>query len=248
MKGDEPMEFQIKDKYNVDDLREVVRILRAPGGCPWDREQTHESIRTDLIEETYEVLDAIDRQDVAGMEEERGDLLMQVVFHSRIAEEAGRFDLDDVADGICKKLIYRHPHVFADTKADTSEEVLKNWDALKRVEKSQKTQTDALNSVPRNFPALIRASKLQKKAGRGDWDWGSDEEALTRMENGLSAVKTAMQKGAGGEEAIGALLFAVVQCANRLGVDCEQSLTAVSNGFLEEFAAFEEEKMRKNRG
>ena len=237
------MKFETKETYTIDDLRRVVECLRAPDGCPWDREQTHASIRTDLIEETYEVLDAIDREDLAGLQEELGDVLMQVVFHSRMEEEKGNFTLDDVADGICKKLIYRHPHVFGDVQADTSEQVLKNWDALKKAEKSQKTHTDALNSVPRNFPALIRASKLQKKAVRGGWQWGDAEEALRGVEEKTAALRKCMLEQEGdAARAVGEAFFAMVQCANQLGVDCEQSLTAVSNDFVEQFAAFEKEK------
>lgn len=153
--------FEYKEHYTVEDLREITRILRHPGGCPWDIEQTHESIRRNFIEEAYEVAEAIDEGSTPHLKEELGDVLLQVVFHASIEEDAGRFDLDDVADGICKKLIYRHPHVFAGQKTDSVGEVLVNWEELKRQEKGQATATDTLNSVARSLPGLWRAEKIQ---------------------------------------------------------------------------------------
>ena len=140
------MSFEKKDKYTIEDLLEIMKILRAPGGCPWDREQDHHSIRASFIEETYEAVEAIDT-DNTELKEELGDVLLQVVFHSRIEEEAGRFNFDDVADGICKKMIVRHPHVFGDVTVENSADVLKNWDEIKKKTKSQKTQTEVLQSV-----------------------------------------------------------------------------------------------------
>ena len=158
------VDFQYKDSYDVNDLVEIVRILRSPGGCPWDAEQTHESIRRDFLEETYEVAEAIDEGSTEHLKEELGDVLLQVALHTRMEEEQGNFNLNDVADGVCKKLIYRHPHVFGDVSVSGTGEVLTNWDALKRKEKHQATHTDALNSVARSLPALWRAEKVQKKA------------------------------------------------------------------------------------
>ena len=156
--------FKFKDSYGIQDLAEIVRILRAPGGCPWDREQTHKTIRRDFLEETYEVIEAINKNDTELLKEELGDVLLQVVFHSQIETEKGSFDLNDVADGICKKMIERHPHVFGTAVAENSEQVLENWDAIKKRTKNQKSQTDSMLSVPREFPALMRADKVQKKA------------------------------------------------------------------------------------
>ena len=153
-----------KKSYDIKDLEEIVRLLRSPGGCPWDIEQTHESIRRDFLEETYEVIEAINEGSTEHLKEELGDVLLQVVFHSRIEQEEGRFTLDDVADGVCKKLIYRHPHVFGEVKVADSGEVLRNWEALKRTEKHQETYTDTLESVARSLPYLWRAEKVQKKA------------------------------------------------------------------------------------
>lgn len=153
-----------KEKYNIDDLLEIMKELRSPNGCPWDREQDHHSIRNDFIEETYEAIDAIDRDDATDMCEELGDVLLQVVFHSQIEAEKKSFDFTDVCDGICKKLIERHPHVFGSVNVNNSDEVLDNWDKIKQKSKNQTTYTDTLKSVPMAFPALLRAEKVQKRA------------------------------------------------------------------------------------
>ena len=155
------IKFEYKEKYNVEDLREITRILRHPGGCPWDMEQTHDSIRRNLIEEAYEVAEAIDQGSLPNLKEELGDVLLQVVFHARIAEEEGVFDLDDVADGICKKLILRHPHVFGDSVCENSDAVLQNWDEIKKVEKHQSSAADTLRGVSVALPSLVPAHKLQ---------------------------------------------------------------------------------------
>ena len=146
-----------KHSYTCRDLMEIVRILRHPGGCPWDREQTHQSIRRNFLEETYEVAEAIDNNDTDGLKEELGDVLLQVMFHTSIEEDAGRFNLDDVADGVCRKLISRHPHVFGDVTVRSTGEVLSNWEELKKKEKGQATQADAVDAVARTLPALWRA-------------------------------------------------------------------------------------------
>ena len=147
--------FQQKDKYDFEDLLRIMEILRAPDGCMWDREQDHQSIRRNFIEETYEVCEAIDEQDAEHLKEELGDVLLQVVFHTQMEKEKGVFDIGDVADGVCKKLIFRHPHIFGTVEVGSSEEILRNWDALKRVEKHQETDTSALDSVARSLPGLI---------------------------------------------------------------------------------------------
>ena len=151
------MDFQFKDRYSFDDLVEVVRCLRLPDGCPWDKEQTHKSIRQDFIEETYEVIEAIDNDDAEGLREELGDVLLQVVFHAQIEREKGVFNIDDVANDVCQKMIVRHPHVFGEVKADTTEKVLDNWDKIKMQTKEQTTQSEAMDSIARSLPALVRA-------------------------------------------------------------------------------------------
>ena len=160
------VEYQRKDRYDINDLRDIMSILRSPQGCPWDREQTHKSIRSNFIEETYEAVEAIDTDDLDLLKEELGDVLLQVALHAEIESEQGTFDINDVCDGICKKLIIRHPHVFGDVNADTTEQVLKNWDAIKMKTKSQKTQTQAILSVSKALPSLMRSTKIQQKAAK----------------------------------------------------------------------------------
>lgn len=160
-----------KPSYNFQDLQEIVGILRHPGGCAWDMEQTHASIRRNFLEEAYEVAEAIDEGSTEHLKEELGDVLLQVVFHTSIEEDAGRFDLDAVADGICKKLIYRHPHVFGDVSVSSTGEILSNWEELKQKEKGQATQADAVDAVARSLPALWRAEKMKKKAAKAGFDW-----------------------------------------------------------------------------
>ena len=163
------IDFEKKSSYGVEDLREIVRILRAPGGCPWDREQDHHSIRRNLLEEAYEAAEAIDEGNPEHLQEELGDVLLQVVFHARMEEEQGGFDLDDVADGICKKLIYRHPHVFGDVTVSGSGEVLQNWEELKKREKHQTTAADSVDSVARSLPGLWPRWASTGRTSRARW-------------------------------------------------------------------------------
>lgn len=205
-----------------------MSILREPGGCPWDREQNHHTIRRNLIEETYEVVEAIDKDDMTLMQEELGDLLLQVVFHARIAEEDDEFDFDDVADGICRKLILRHPHIFGDVQADTTEQVLTNWDNIKKEEKHQKTDREVLDSVSHSLPSLIRADKVGSKARKlGYDDHVSDFEnassEFTKNYENMNADKPT-ETPEEVEAAVGKLLFTAVQIAHRLGVDPEKAL------------------------
>lgn len=158
--------YERKDKYDINDLLQIMEILRSEQGCPWDREQTHASMRKDMIEEAYEVCEAIDLDDRDLLKEELGDVLLQVVHHARIEEEQGTFNFQDVCDGICKKLILRHPHVFADTQVSSTGEVLQNWEQIKEESKGQTTKTETLVSVPKTFPALMRAQKVQKRAAK----------------------------------------------------------------------------------
>ena len=179
------VDFQYKDSYGVKDLEEIVRLLRAPGGCPWDAEQTHQSIRRNFLEEAYEAVEAIDEGSPEHLKEELGDVLLQVVFHALMEQEAGRFDLDAVADGICKKLIFRHPHVFGEVSVSGTGEVLSNWEELKRKEKGQATNTDALEAVARSLPALWRAGAggAEDRRGRGhQCGGGAGRSALLRRQ------------------------------------------------------------------
>ena len=180
------VDFEQKDKYSVADLLRIMEILRAPDGCMWDRAQDHHSIRQNFIEETYEVCEAIDDEDTEHLKEELGDVLLQVVFHAQMEKEKGVFDMDDVADGICKKLIFRHPHIFGDVKVGSTDEILSNWDDLKRKEKKQETDTSTLESVSKSLPSLIRAQKLQKKAAKVGFDWPDVSGALDKVEEELA--------------------------------------------------------------
>ena len=175
------MDFTEKSRYGFDDLIEIVRILRAPGGCPWDREQTHQSIRANFIEETYEAVEAIDNSDPELLREELGDVLLQVALHSEMESEAGRFDMNDVVDEVCKKLIIRHPHVFGDKNAQNADDALSNWDAVKRKTKSQTTDTEAIQSVSKALPSLMRSEKIQRKAGKAGVDFESVEGAMNKL-------------------------------------------------------------------
>ena len=235
-----PASFEERTRYGYYDLVAVMHRLRAPGGCPWDREQTHESLKADLIEECYELNDAIDEQDDAHIIEELGDVLMDVVFHSVIADEQGRFNETDVADGIVKKMIYRHPHVFGSEKAENSADVLKRWDELKQKEKNQKTQKEVLCAVPKRFPALMRSAKVQKRAGKVGFDWNNASEALPKVYEELEELKAAMDGSGNLSEEAGDLLFAAVNVIRLLGLDPEQLLHDASDKFISRFGRMEE--------
>ena len=233
------VDFQYKDSYDVRDLEEIVRILRAPGGCPWDAEQTHESIRRNFLEEAYEAVEAIDEKNPDHLKEELGDVLLQVLFHARMEQEAGRFNLDDVADGVCKKLIYRHPHVFGDVSVTGTGEVLTNWEELKRKEKGQATNTDALDAVARSLPALWRAEKVQKKAKKAGFDWPDISGALDKLSEELEELKTAVAQGTNVEEELGDLLFSAVNVSRFLKADPEVALGKATDKFISRFSKVE---------
>ena len=185
-------EFEIKDKYTIDDLVSIVKVLRAPGGCPWDRAQTHDSIKKNFIEETYEVVEAINKQDTGGLKEELGDILLQVALHSEMESEKGNFDFNDVANDIVKKLVFRHPHVFGSVQADDVDSALNSWDSAKQVEKSIKSQTDSMLRVPRELPALMRAQKVQHKAAKVGFDWDDVSGAVDKLYEEINELKTAV--------------------------------------------------------
>ena len=231
------VDFQCKRRYGWEDFLEIMRLLRAPGGCPWDAEQTHGSIRRNFLEETYEALDAIDRDDPAGMCEELGDVLMQAAFHAQIEAERGRFTMDDVVDGVAQKLVYRHPHVFGTVEVADSKEVLVNWEALKRKEKSQSTTADAIESVPHTLPALWRAEKIAGKTAKAGFDWASALSALGKLEEEVRELREALESGAGtdephgGREELGDLLFITAKVAQMSGVDPEDALHRACDKF-----------------
>lgn len=222
-------------------LREVVHRLRAPGGCPWDREQTHESLIPHLLEEAYEAVEAIREGDSELVCEELGDVLLQAVLHAEIASETGAFDLDKMAHGLTDKLIRRHPHVFGETSADTSDAVLKQWDAIKRIEKGTERE-GLLHGVGGGLPALMRAQKLQKKAARVGFDWPDAEPVFAKVHEELNEIREALQRGDqhAVEEEIGDLFFSVVNLARKLGVESEAALAAANEKFVRRFHAMEQ--------
>lgn len=240
--------FNFKERYDVNDLIDIVEILRSPGGCPWDIEQDHKSIRRDFLEETYEVIEAINKEDRDGLLEELGDVLLQVVFHTQIEREKKSFDFNDVADGVCKKMIERHPHVFGNVNAETSEQVLENWDVIKKQTKQQKSQTESMLSIPREFPALMRADKVQKKAAKVGFDWDSVEGAFEKVSEELEELKEAVTMGVveNANEELGDLLFSVVNVSRFIGVDSEEALTKATDKFIDRFSKVE--KMAEEKG
>lgn len=222
--------FVGKERYTVEDLLEIITILRSPEGCPWDREQNHKSIRRDFLEECYEAIEAIDTDNTELLREELGDVLLQVVFHSEIEREAGHFDFSDVVSGVAEKMVVRHPHVFADTEADTTAQVLSNWDKIKRETKRQKTNREVLESVSPAMPALMRAQKVRKKAAGMGVETG-DIEALQQEICGAVCTATAEN----GSEKLGRALFDMTELARKLGVDAERALFETCRAYIAQF-------------
>lgn len=241
------MDFTQKEKYGFEDLLRIMEILRAPDGCMWDREQDHHSIRRNFIEETYEAVEAIDNDDAALLKEELGDVLLQVVFHAQMEKEKGVFDIGDVADGICKKLIYRHPHIFGDVPAHSTEEILNNWDELKKKEKSQDTVTDGLESVARSLPGLIRADKIQKKAAKAGFDWDSVAGAAAKVREELDEALAVPAGSDAAEDEVGDLLFAAVNVARFLKVEPEHAMERACDKFIRRFAGVEAQAQKAGK-
>ena len=228
-----------KSNYSFEDLILVVKLLRSEGGCPWDMEQTHKSIRKDFIEETYEVIEAIDTDDPVLLREELGDVLLQVTFHAQIETEEGRFNIHDVANDICAKLIHRHPHVFGEVKVENSAEVLVNWDKIKGEEKQRITLTDKLRAIPPMLPALMRAQKVGKKASFFDFE--TDEAVFDKLYEEIEEVRAAMKSGdqSAINEEIGDLLLTVTSLARKAKADSEEALTNATNKFIDRFEKVE---------
>ena len=232
----------VEDVRRLDGLVEVVGRLNAPDGCPWDREQTHETLRPHLLEEVYEALEAIDRGDWVALEEELGDLLLQVLMHAEVAARAGTFTLADVVEQICRKLVRRHPHVFGDVRAETAEEVYRNWEVLKRAEKPR---SSILDGVPRTLPALAASQAIQGRARRVGFDWPDVEGPLEKLREELAELARA--EGGGEREAeFGDVLFTLVNVADHLGVDAEQALRVANEKFRRRFGRVEE--LARERG
>ena len=218
------------------DLVRVMARLRGPGGCPWDREQDHRSLARHLLEETHEALDAIDAGDRDLLREELGDVLLQVVFHAQMASEDGAWDVDDVAEGIVRKLIRRHPHVFGEVEVSSADEVLVNWERIKAEEKGPKALED---DIPETLPALARAAKVQRRAAGWGFEWRSVDSALEALREEVGELESHTDAG-NAEEEIGDVLFATVSVARRLGVDAEGALRRTTRGFAERYERFAE--------
>lgn len=243
------VKFQFAEHYNINDFVKIIAVLRGEGGCPWDREQTHESIRRNALEEAYEVCEAIDEGDPEHLKEELGDLLMQVLFHAQIESEAGVFNIDDVADAACKKLIYRHPHVFGNVEVDGSAQVLENWDALKRKEKAQDTVATAMDDVAETLPALWRAEKVQKKAAKVGFDWPDVSGALGKISEETEELRQAIknQDQENIIEEIGDIIFSTVNTARFLGVDPEQAAHKACEKFIRRFRFLEQAALKEGK-
>lgn len=230
------LDFLCKESYDLRDFVALVSYLRSPNGCPWDQVQTHESIRRNFLEETYEACEAIDAGDLVHMREELGDVLMQVLFHTDIEREAGHFDIDDVADAACKKLVYRHPHVFRRDEPDAPD-----WDTMKQRERAQTTTAEAMDSVARSLPALWRCDKIQAKAAKTGFEWPDVHAALDKVDEETRELRAAVASGdteAIGDE-LGDLLFAAVKVARFAGIDPEQAAHAACEKFIRRFSAME---------
>ena len=241
-------DFVFKEKYDVYDLVRVIKALRSEGGCPWDIEQTHESIRKNLIEETYETIEAINKGDAEMLREELGDVLMQVIFHAQIEDEKGVFNIDDVADENCRKMIERHPHVFGEVNVNSVDDVLTNWDAIKRKSKGQKTTSQAIDSIPRELPALMRADKVQSKAAKAGFDWSEVSGALDRLYEEIGELRDAITNGDKDEisDELGDVLFSAVNVSRFVKVDAEEALTASTDKFVSRLKTVE--KLAQERG
>lgn len=231
LKNEKVNKILSKTKYNFEDLCLIMEILRGEGGCPWDTEQTHESIRKNFIEETYEVIEAIDNKDSDLLREELGDVLLQVVFHTQMEKEVGNFDIDDVSNDVCAKLVHRHPHIFGNVSADTAEEVLSNWEAIKNIEKSRETMYDKLISVPPMTPSLMRASKVAKKSG--EYKEIGNKDIVDELENVINIIKYNDAKITSQE--MGELLFLLSVLAYKSDIDAEESLFKKTNSFVEKY-------------
>ena len=234
------VDFQYKDRYNIEDFRRIMALLRAPDGCPWDRVQTHESIRRNMLEEAYEAVSAINHGDMENLREELGDLQMQILFHARMEEEAGGFSFDDVCDEACRKLIRRHPHVFGNATAGTPEEVLTTWDAVKRQEKEQKSTGKAMADVADALPALWRAEKIQNKAKKDGFDWDDWRGPRDKLSEELAELDAAIASGRNIEEELGDVLASAVNLARHLGVDPEKALGGACDRFIARYNRMEE--------
>ena len=239
-------------KHNIQDFINLIARLRDPnGGCPWDLEQNYRTMIPCLLEECYEVVDAIEKENVADLKEELGDLLLQVVFLSQLAKEDGKFTFDDVVDNVAEKIIRRHPHVFGEQRADNEEEALRNWNAIKTMENKNKGHHSILDNIPHAFPALMRAEKLQKRCAKVGFDWDQITLVIDKVEEELREVRQEIKRPSFSashvEEELGDLLFAVVNLSRHLKCEPEEALRKANHKFERRFRAVEEKLSRQNK-
>lgn len=241
--------MKLKDKYTIEDLLAIIRRLREPDGCPWDKIQTHQSIKKSLIEETYEAIDALDFGTDHDFANELGDVLLQVAFHSVLAEERNAFNFDDVLKEVCNKLITRHTHVFGNDHAGSVEESLMNWEKQKKKEKKINSYTEVLKEVPSYLPALMRAEKIQKKAKGFGFDWDDINDVYRKVNEEINELVEAKEEGneANIREEYGDLLFAVVNLGRFIGADPETALSNASNKFINRFEKMEKAAIDKEK-
>ena len=239
----------LKDKYDFNDLLDIMSRLRAENGCPWDREQTHESLRIYMIEETYEVLEALDAGDMSKFCNELGDLLLQIVFHAQIAKEHGEFDIGDITSEICSKLISRHTHIFGDAKADTPDQVVENWEAIKKKEKQLKNHAGVLKDVPSNLPALMRSYKVQQKAAQVGFDWDDIEDVFSKVDEEIRELRDVYRSKNVERitDELGDTMFALVNLSRFLKVQPELALTGTINKFIRRFEYIEQQSTKAGK-
>lgn len=241
------VEWEYKEKYGLEDFIRLIDVLRGPGGCPWDIKQTHESLKHNVVEEAWEVVDAINEGSEAHLREELGDLLMQVIFHASISKERGGFTLDDISDEAVKKLVHRHPHVFGSVKADTPDEVLTNWDAIKRADRGQQSAASAMDGIPRGLPGLMRSEKIQSKAAKYGFDWPDVSGAMDKLREETAELQEGIDAGdiENIKEEIGDALFSVVNVARFYKLDTEECMHAACEKFIRRFRYLEEGAARE---
>lgn len=237
----------MKEQYTIDDLLDILVTLRGENGCPWDRVQTHESIKKDMIEEAYEAIDALNKKDDKQFANELGDVLLQVVFHSQLAKERGAFDFNVVLNEICTKLITRHTHVFGDKTASNTDEALANWEESKKKEKELKSHTDNLKDVPMYLPALMRAQKVQKRASAPGFDFPNVNEAIKKLEEEIEELKSAISENSNIDEEFGDILFSATNVGRLLGLTPETSLSDSTEKFIARFEKMENAVFQNNQ-
>ena len=241
------VDFKKKDRYTAEDLKTIVTLLRGENGCPWDRAQDHHSIRNNFIEETYEAVEALDTENPTLLREELGDVLLQVLLHSEMEKEAGRFSFDDVVNDLAQKLVFRHPHVFGGVRAENAQDALNSWDAAKAQEKQQKTGTERLKAVSKSLPALMRSQKVLGRAVKAGMEDMTSEQALENLRQEIDGLERLLKKQ--DAEAVGRktgdVLLAGVNVARTVKVEGEEVLSAACDRFVERFAAAESERAEK---